>query len=153
MKIAAMEEAAPPLPAVESLRRNLLHAMFQAVREDDIAAIVVKQVEKAKEGDSKAARLLIELVQAGAPTAAPTHMQQAIVVTGNDKGIRFMSDARRNMVHLLAATGPLTTVEVAKTMHLMLHDTAGALDHDWFVKHHDHWTVTPQGRAEVLLQG
>jgi hypothetical protein len=148
--IAQMEQTVPALAPVEVLRRNLLYAMLDAVKEDDMAAIVSKQIEKAREGDTRSARLMIELVQAGASASTPTHMQQAIVVTGQEKEIRFLSDARRNLVHLLSASGPLSTVEVARAMHLKLNDAAGALDHPWFHKEREHWELTSQARRDVL---
>lgn len=149
--VAEMERVVPAVPPTEVLRRNLLYAMLKAIHEDDMAAIVARQVEKAKEGDSRSARLVIELVHAGGAVLSQTHMQQAIVVTGQEKEIRFLSDTRRNLVHLLAATGPLSTLEVAKTMHLNLNDAAGALDHGWFDKVQDRWHVTDRAKAEVLL--
>jgi hypothetical protein len=152
MSVVQMEEVVPALPPAEVLRRNLLYAMLQAVSEDDVAAVVARQVEKAKDGDTRSARLVIELVQASATAPSPTHMQQAIVVTGQEKEIRFLSDTRRNLVHLLSSAGPMTTVEVARAMHLKLNDAAGALDHDWFVKSQDRWHLTEQARGEVLLQ-
>lgn len=145
-----MEQAVPPLPPVEALRRNLLYAMFGAVTEEDMACVVAKQVEKAKQGDSKAARLLIDMVRGEAPGPSRTQMQQAIVVTGNAKGIQFISDTRRQIVQLISATGPLTTVDVAGKMHLMLNDAAGALDHPWFAKREERWHITECARAEVL---
>ncbi len=152
MSVAQMEQAVPALPPAEVLRRNLLYAMLRAVGEEDAAAIVSRQVAKAKDGDTRSARLVIELVRASATAPAPTHMQQAIVVTGQEKEIRFLSDTRRNLVHLLNAVGPLTTVEVARSMHLKLNDAAGALDHDWFVKSQDRWHLTGRARVEVLLE-
>jgi len=152
MSVVQMEQAVLALPPVEVLRRNLLYAMLPAVGQYDMTAIVSRQVEKAKEGDTRSARLVIELVQASSTAPSPTHMQQAIVVTGQEKEIRYLSDTRRNLVHLLNAAGPLTTVEIARTMHLKLNDAAGALDHDWFVKSQDRWHPTEQARAEVLLQ-
>ncbi|MBM3983833.1 MAG: hypothetical protein FJ304_26915 [Planctomycetes bacterium] len=149
---AQMEQAVPALPPAEVLRRNLLYAMLKAVGEDDMAAIVARQVEKAKDGDTRSARLVIELVQASATAPSPTHMQQAIVVTGQEKEIRFLSDTRRNLVHLLNSAGSMTTVEVARAMHLRLNDAAGALDHDWFVKSQDRWYLTRRARVEVLLE-
>lgn len=46
---------------------SLREAAFNAIKEDDIKAIVQKQVEKAKEGDPQAVKLVFDLFLKGGP--------------------------------------------------------------------------------------
>lgn len=150
--VRQLVEQAPPVSPVEALRRNLLYAMFNGVTTDDMTAIVAKQVEQAKDGDGRAAQLIIDMVSAGGEPRGATHMQQAIVVNGReDKRALFQSDLRRNAATLLAAAGPLQTAAIADRLHAPMPQVLDALhDHPWFLHEGGKgWAVTDKGREEV----
>jgi hypothetical protein len=152
-RLAKLETANPPVDAVEALRRNLLYAMFKGVTGDDVQEIVAKQVEKAKAGDGKAARLIIDMVKDGG--SAPTHMQQAIVVNSGDgrqdREVKFISDAREKVAILISEDGPQRTEQIAKVLHISLRDASHAVDHDWFQKEPDGYHITAKGMADVVI--
>ncbi len=150
--VSEFEQAAPPVSPIEALRRNLLHAIYKGVTGETMEQIVAAQAKKALKGDTRAAKLLIETVQAGGEgQARTTYMQQAVIANQPEKGVRFASEARRQIVLMLAETGPLTVLEVAKGMHLSFNEAAGLLaDHGWFAKEGDKWNVTNQATLEAI---
>lgn len=142
-RVHELEELAPPVSPIEALRRNLLYNLFQGVTGDDIKEIVEKQTEKAKSGDSKAAKLLIDMIQAGSTERSVTHMQQAVVVDGTDKKQRFLSETREQIVSIIAAEGPKQSARLAELLHAPLPHILEALnDHEWFEKKQNGWHVT-----------
>lgn len=154
-RVAELEAVAPPVDGVVALRRSLLYAMLNEVKDTDMKEIVRAQMDKAKEGDTKAARLIMDMVSSGRDSA-PTHMQQAIVVNGREKESRkaetpFLSDTREQIVHVLAQQGPLHAAKLASVLHAPLPHVLEALnDHHWFEKEANGWHVSAKGRAEVL---
>lgn len=154
-RIQTVEQNAPPVSPAEALRRNLLYAMFKAVSADDMRAIVAAQVEKAKDGDGKAARLIMDMVQAGGEAQPPrTHMQQAIVVQGRTGSATLtLSELRQDVVRLIAAKGPLkdkAIVEHYEHQNIVCDRLVQALDHPWFEREADGYHLTTQARTEVL---
>lgn len=145
--VAEMRQVAPPVHPVETLRRNLLYSMFKAVTADDMEDIVRKQVEKAKDGDAKAARLLIDMVRSG-DAGTPVFMSQT-VMTG-DQTNAFLSDLRRNIVNMLAMDGPRTVEFIAHQMQVVRPRIEQALEHEWFEREQDGWHLTAKARSEVL---
>lgn len=139
--IKQIEESAPPVPAAEALRRNLLHRMFSAVSGEDVDAIVRKQVEKATSGDSKAARLILSMIQ--------TANEPTVTINNDNRGQVFLSEVRLQIVHVLRAEGKLDTVELARRLNTTQDRVRPALDHDWFEKEADGWHLTSKAMAEV----
>lgn len=146
-----LADVAQPIAAIEALRRNLLYAMLGGVTEGDMRDIVAAQVQKAKEGDTKAAGLIMGMVgvdRGGGSTT--THMQQAIVV-GEGRGQEFLSEIRRQLVILISAEGPQQSAKLARLVHTELPKVLEAVsDHPWFEKGKDGWRITDQARTEVL---
>lgn len=149
--VTAIESTAPPVPALEALRRNLLYAMFGGVTGDDMRAIVAKQVEKAREGNDRSARLIIDMVQAGGGTPA-VQVSQTVAVNQDNRQFKFLSDTRRIIANLLAGAGPQQTEGIVGTLHSPLDHTLRALDHPWFRREADAWLLTEKGRSEALEQ-
>jgi len=133
----------PPGSPVEALRRNLLYRMFKTITEEDMGEIVGKQIEKAKGGDDRAARLIIDMVKA--EESPVIQIQQ-----NNSLPPRFLSDMRRLIVEVLAAIGRLPPQEIAARTHVPLPSVLEALDHDWFERKEGEWYITEKAQKEVL---
>src|SRR5688572_27101435 len=80
LSVTEAEALVPPVSALEALRRNLLYAMLRGVSEDEMEEIVKKQVEQAKSGDAKSARLIIDMVRGGGDPAPAVAAQNVVVV-------------------------------------------------------------------------
>jgi hypothetical protein len=139
---------APPVPPAEALRRSLLYAMFQAVTGDDMGAIVAAQVEKAKAGDLKAAKFIVDMVQAGGP--AGTAGVSQVTVVGVGQAANPLDALRREIVGILANDGPQSDSDLAEDAGQSVMAVRKALDHRWFEKEPDGWHLTAEARAEVL---
>lgn len=147
-RIKDMEAAAPPVPPIEALRRNLLYAMFQGVTTDNMQAIVAKQVEKALEGDHKAAVFVRDMVQAGASQVGG--VQNLTINNIEQQTNIFMAELRRQIVAVLAYRGPMATRVIADELRVMTDRVGEALDHEWFEQESDGWHISKQARTEVL---
>jgi hypothetical protein len=147
-KVSELETAAPPVPAVEALRHNLLYAMFNSVSEGDMAEIVQKQVELAKEGDAKAAKLLMDMIQAEPPQQV--FMQQAVVHQGSGDTLDVL---RREIVDILATEGPKTIQYLRQQLgcrRVIQSQMVEVMEHEWFEHESDGYHLTARARAELL---
>ena len=135
-----------PTSAIDALRRNLLYAMLNGVSEDDMGEIVSKQVEKAKNGDGKSAKLLIDMV--GARQPSPNIRETVIREAGGV--VDYKLEVRKLIVCLIAFQGPQTTEDVASRLHLTGMIAMDALTCGWFVREGGKWGLTNEARTKVL---
>lgn len=151
-------EAVPaPIEPLEALRRNLLHAMLRGVSEDDMEAIVRVQVRRARNGEEKAARLVIDMLQAGLATpcaepASPDVYVNQTVLNVASNSVCSVQDRRESIVHLLAQSGPQSPIAIQEHITCSLAQVNEALNHPWFEREADGWHLTAKARAEVLDQ-
>lgn len=141
-------EAIPPMSAIEALRRNLLHAMLNTVSRGDIAEIVEVQVQKAKNGDTKAAKMMIDMIGASQPEPNISMRQQVMVAEGAASDWRL--ETRKVLSCLIAFTGPQTTEDVASRLHLSGEAAMDVLMCDWFKQEGGRWHLTNEARTRVL---
>jgi hypothetical protein len=74
------------------MQSKLQQAVFDAVTEDDIQAIVAKQVEKAKEGDDKAMQYVMKYVVGFGST---TKLEQTnVLVATTEQAARIANNHR-----------------------------------------------------------
>lgn len=144
--VEEMENSCPPVSAIEALRRNLLYAMFQGVTKDDMTAIVAKQVQMARHGDSRAARLIMDMVRtSGEPQRVSVTSTQSVQV------VNPLDDLRCRIALEIAARGPRKSAVLASALvidHGQLMEAVN--DHPWFEREPDGLHVTADGRAAVL---
>lgn len=147
-----MTSGGPSVTAIEALRRNLLYAMFKTVTVVDVNEIVAVQVEKAKGGDGKAAKLILGMVQTASQGASPVYMQQAII--GNGNNVAVLSEVRRMVVAVVASEGPRETKEIAVKLGTTERRVLEAIDSSptWFSRENDGLHITDEARASVLEQ-
>ncbi len=147
LKRASMSEISESVPvvAIDALRRNLLYAMLGGVAEMDMKEIVEKQVAKAKEGDTKSAKLIIDMV--GANTRNESRSAH-IVETGGI--VDYKVEIRKLIVCLIAFNGPQTTEDVAARLHLTGAVAIDSLMCGWFTKDGGKWALTNEARTRVL---
>jgi hypothetical protein len=147
-RVTLMEALAPPLPPAEIRRRSLLNAMFGAMSDESMDAIIKKQIEKAEQGDSRAMDLLTKLVLACPPQAEP------LPTAPSGREEVMLTDVRENLVRVIAAEGPQRAPALAAKIHGSLECVLRAMDdHHWFEKKADGWHITKQGRDDVLGKG
>lgn len=145
-------ESSPPVPAIEALRRNLLYAMFKGVATGDMTEIVAAQVKKAKGGDPKAARLIMDMTRAS-DGGSTVHMQQAIICGGKDGAMVVLSELRQMLVRIIASQGAQRAEVLAAQLEprgVLRPRVESALEHEWFEREADGWHITAKARAEVL---
>jgi hypothetical protein len=147
---AKLEMIAPPVAAHEAKRRSLLRAMFDAVDEEDMDAIVKAQVAKARAGDLKSAKYLTDMVQAESAGGSTVYMQQAIVA-GHDQAL-FVSDLRKRAAAVIAVEGPMKTGELTRHIGCSMVQIEEAIGgFPWFEKEPDGWHLSNEGRNELLV--
>jgi hypothetical protein len=143
-KVQEIQTLVAALPPCEARRRSLMNALYGAISDEDMEAIAHKQVELAREGDTRAARLVTDLVQA----------EVAIRPAPPDRPDReevMLSDVRENLVRVISDEGPQRAPALAGKIHASLECVLKAMDdHHWFEKQADGWHITKQGRADVL---
>jgi hypothetical protein len=141
--------AAKQIDATECLRRNLLHRMLESISTDDMGDIVAAQVTKAKGGDSRAAKLITEMLSM--PTAGTdrsVNVQQTVVASG--LAVDGIVEARKHIAVMIALTGPVTTEDVAMRMHIAGEHAIRALQCEWFARENGRWHITNKARDEVI---
>ena len=135
-----------PISAIEALRRNLLYAMLNGVCASDMEKIVEAQVSKAKQGDTKSAKLVIDMVSAGSarqPTRDTFIQQEGGIVD-------YKVEIRKLIACLIAFNGPQSTEEVASRLHLTGMVAIDSLMCGWFSKEGGKWTITNEARTRVI---
>lgn len=136
---------AAPVSAIDALRRNLLYAMLKGTSESDMVAIVQKQVDKAREGDSKAAKLVIDMIR---PTHEDSQRERMIREEGGIADYKL--EIRKLIACLIAFQGPQTTEDVCSRLHLTGQVGVDALTCNWFNREGGKWFLTNEARTKVL---
>ncbi len=143
-EVARVEALAPPVPAIEAIRRNLayqfIHALAgtQPLAEGNMTDLARALMEKAKAGDVKAMRLAVDVIGVASP--AP-----AVTVNNDNRTQLFVSDLRCLVVAVLTKEGPATTAALAQRLDIMPERLLPALDHGWFRKDGECWLLSAEG--------
>ncbi len=133
------------------LRRNLLHTVFETVGTEDMAEIVEAQVSKAKKGDSKAAKIFIDLVnQQSPPIPGNTMNVHQSVIFAEGKAVDAKIETRKIIACMIAFTGPQTTETIALRLFLPGAAAVEALQCDWFERDGGKWGLTNAARSQLL---
>lgn len=140
-----------PLPAIETLRRNLAYRLVKGITPERMDRIADALGKKAEEGDLKAIKIVAEITQAsGGSQSGTTHMQQAILYQQSPNG-RTISDLRNAIVQHLDKFGAMHIEDLADAFSEDRSAIIDALDHlQWFVASDRGYSITPQARKEVL---
>jgi DNA-directed RNA polymerase sigma subunit (sigma70/sigma32) len=83
LSIRSMEQSLPDPAAVADQVTKLRAAMFGAISADDVADVMQSVVSKAKGGDLKASKLVMDLLAPGRSGSTVVH-QQAVIVSQQD---------------------------------------------------------------------
>jgi hypothetical protein len=75
-------EPIPALSSLEALRRNMIYTMFNSVTPEDMQALVAAQVEKGKQGDTKAFREIKDMFLASQQATANVNVRNSFNVEG-----------------------------------------------------------------------
>lgn len=124
---------------------TLREAINKTITPDAIEKMLLAQVEKAKEGDAKALKLVMEL--------AAQQPQQAVNATQNVFHVHLPAGATANedpvrvkVFAALEALGPMSPQEIASNTGLDKSAVEESLDHPWFAVdsrggHPRRWTI------------
>ena len=148
--LARAKEQTPPVSGLGAFGEAVKYAISDAIDLDDVAQIVKKQVEKAKAGDSAAAKTVIGFALAAgkAETAGPKPIRlepaKPVAVPG------LKSEQQRHFVGLyLLANSFATEAEIARITGLEGKKLEALLNCDWFTVANGRVQLTPHGRQQV----
>jgi hypothetical protein len=114
----------------------LREAINEGVRPEDVKAIVAKQVEKAKTGDDRAAKWVLDLVsrqpQGPPPVTNATQNVFHIHVAGGGPVTNAADKLRLKALALVEASGPLTAGQIAAQLDELPEAVERAVRHPWF---------------------
>lgn len=144
MKLSEIAEAVP-VSAIDALRKNLLYAMLKTVSEGDMQEIVGVQVDKAKGGDTKSAKLIIDMLN-----ATTTSNSREEVVREQGGIVDYKLEVRKLIACLIAFNGPQDVESIAARLHLTGSVAMDALMCGWFTKDGQKWTLTNEARTKFL---
>lgn len=158
IRLADLQQSLPGYHEAAQSALALRAAMFDSVTAEDIAAIMAAQVKRAKEGDSKAAKFITDLLAQGQPTvhvhaSAPT-VTPLRMVGGKKSPSEIEIDKaddtpRREVLTLLSKRGAMTVVEIAKALDYPRETISRAIGCDpngWFALVAGKYGLTGQGR-------
>lgn len=142
-KKPSLEEIAnaPSINAIDALRRNLLYSMISGISGEDMAQIVAMQVDKAKEGDSKAAKLIMDTIDSA--KSRESYVEAGAIVD-------YKVEIRKLIACLIAFDGPKTTEEVASRLHLPGTIAIDSLMCQWFTREGGKWHITNAARTQFI---
>ena len=158
IRLADLKEQMPGYHEAAQSALALRAAMFDSVTAEDIAAIMAAQVKRAKEGDSKAAKFITDLlaqgqptvhVHASAPTGPPLRMVGGKKSPSEIEIDKADDTPRREVLTLLSKRGAMTVVEIAKALDDPRETISRAIGCDpngWFALHAGKYGLTGQGR-------
>lgn len=145
----------PPVDAADALRRNLATVVFESIKTNDVQDIVGGLVKEAKEGDKKAASLILNLLtkvtpQATQPVATPEPRVQREII---ERPVMVDSPATVALQKLIALSihvnGTLSLSAMAALTGLPETDVPALLDSEWFVRTSKGISLTPAGRNAI----
>ena len=170
VKLAEARQLTPAPAGIGSFAEQLRLAAFNAVKETDIAEIITKQVELAKDGDPAAAKLVLGYLTGG---GAPKQVVEKTVVVEKTRKRKVRSEPRvvpieeaepprpvaiespatrqlRRLVGLyLLQNRDVRASELERLTEVAGTDLAAVLNCDWFTEKNGVWMLTPTGRAAV----
>jgi DNA-binding CsgD family transcriptional regulator len=153
LRLGEARELTPAPTGVGTWAEKLRDAAYDAIREDDVKAIIQKQVEKAKEGDAKATSFLLNFLTKPAPSI---RVEQVVVKepakARKVKPAKIEAIARRRRaVAKLLAQGPRSLTDIAEALGLTEKTAEHLLEHEWFCRHANSrdWQITSLGRKEA----
>lgn len=155
----------PAPTGIGAWAEKLRMAAFEGIKESDVTEIVAAQVQKAKEGDPKAIKFVMEMIGSTAAIAAspppPIHVtvngvrgktkpRQArpTMVESSDKGPN-MGQLKKLAAYFLLGNGGASTSAIASHLGIDHGETQIVLECDWFTLVNGRWALTPVGRREV----
>lgn len=127
-------------PTTPNWLMGLRSAVASSVSADDVTAIIQAQVEKAKNGDEKAAKFVLDYVMGPNGKSAQSITQNVFHVHLPSEDSSNVIDAsaqqslnlRQKIYTLLEASGPLTPGQIAANLSMDHDEVLEALDHHWF---------------------
>lgn len=157
LKLSEARERTPPVGALHAA--NLQELALGALTAVDVTAILQKQVEKAKAGDTAAAKFVLGYLGTAAARPGP-----AIVRRGEQAGDRDAEDdppppvvvpsvaaeqLRRLAALYLIQNQPAHVAELARVTATEGDTLAAVLNCEWFVQVNGRVSLTPAGRNAV----
>lgn len=162
MKLADAKQQTPAVSGVGAWAEQLRQAAFDAVRPEDVTAIMATFVQKAKAGDPAAAKLVLNYLTGG---GAPKIMVEKVVVRRGKRRPRVVDEAPLPKPVVVESPGAGLLRKLA-AMYLLQHDRASlaelgramecgtdaaeaVLDHGWFKRTNQTYQLTSEGRRAV----
>lgn len=136
----------PAHPQLPAWMQNLREAIASSVQATDIEAMVQAQVAKAKKGDEKACRFVLEYLLGSQGKPATVVQNNFHITPPADQPMparpviaavaqRVIPDLRHKMYALLEVRGPLTSGQVAANLGAEVEDVERVLrDIPWFTR-------------------
>ncbi len=173
LTLAAAGGRTPPLAGIGAWAEKLREAAFDAVKAEDITAIIASQVEKAKAGDQAAARFVLGyLTGQAAPKVEKVIERVKIIDRRGGKGVRSAERVRvesapaappvpvaidspsarqlRKLAALyLIANRPCRKAELERELEVETSTLDAVLAHEWFALDGGLWAITPAGRGAM----
>lgn len=148
LNLAEARRTTPPLQSMSgSIAEGLRMAAVEAITEKDVSDIIRAQVAKAKNGDSTAARFVLEFI---GKSSAGSGRQ---IVMSPAKTTDKVLDAARKILELLASKGPMKPRAIAETLGMPDLDVSKLIeDHKWFDVQRPGVHLTQEGWNEVKSQ-
>lgn len=170
-------EAAPAPSGVGAWADRLRAAAYDAVKESDIQEVIQAQLVKAKAGDQKAAKFVLDFLTGGAPKV----QLQKVVVYKQSRTVQRQAKPRPGERHnpdlddamearptaapveagpsvrvlrrlaalFLHANGPCPGPGLAAELEVSAEELETVLECEWFALTAGKWTLTPEGRQHV----
>lgn len=177
-RLSEMQSLTPAPNGVGAWAEKLREAAYDAVKEADVQELIKSLMEKAKAGDLKAAKFVMDFLTGGAPKV---QMQTVIVHKRTKttqrqapppaKGERHSPDLdelmearprpaaldaspsvkvlRRLAALSLNANGPSPGPALAAQLEVTAEELETVLECDWFALKGGHWSLTPEGRQAI----
>jgi hypothetical protein len=156
LKLAEARERTPPVGALHAA--NLQELALGALTAVDLTAILQKQVEKAKSGDTAAAKFVLGYLGTAAARPAPVAVrrgEQPDRDTEDDPPPPVVvpsvaaEQLRRLAALYLIQNQPAHVAELARVTATEGDTLAAVLNCDWFVQANGRVSLTPAGRNAV----
>jgi hypothetical protein len=173
LNLAKARRLTPPVDQLGERAQAARAALVGAVSNEDLAAIMAKQVEKAKAGDVASAKFIIDQVAGKQPSVQVSlgvrgqqpqddgggrkgsnkkDRGQRIVLKpeDDDRSQRTVGETKRLVAKYLAKNGPCTWSELAENFLIEPECEDTIMDGcGWFQRCAEGWHVTVTGRQEV----
>ncbi len=145
-------ESAPPVHPLIAIRNSLLYAMFKGVNEEDMTTIVAAQVAKARLGDTKSARFVVDMILPHVEPVTNTHTREAILLCEHSNEGRSIEEIRCDIARWLLRTDePQGADEIINFLNLPGVVVMQALEGSkWFQRKPKGWVATSLAREAVL---